>query len=348
MSMNGIDISAWQRGINLDVVPFDFLIVKATEGTTYINGVFESNCDDAIRLGRCLGAYHYANGGDYKKEADFFLSKVNKYLGNVLLILDWEGQNNTSFGKCDKEWVKNWCDYVLAQTGIKPIIYASKSVISLFEGLGYEFWIAQYANNTPTGYQNSPWNEGAYSCLIRQYSSAGRLSGYSGNLDLNKFYGTAEDWNNRIIANASPVESEPKPVENSTTPEGKTIDLVVATLRGKYGNGDDRKNNLGTRYEEVQKFINHVAETPVDQLVNETKAGNYGNGDTRKIILGNKYDAVQAKINAENTSVYYTVKRNDTLSGIASKYETTYQAIAKLNGLSDPNKIYVGQKLKIK
>ena len=48
-----------------------------------------------------------------------------------------------------------------------------------------------------------------------------------------------------------------------------------------------------------------------------------------------------------NTPVYYVVKKGDTLSTIAKKYNTTYQAIAKLNGLADPNKIRVGQKLKI-
>lgn len=43
----------------------------------------------------------------------------------------------------------------------------------------------------------------------------------------------------------------------------------------------------------------------------------------------------------------YTVKSGDTLSGIASKYGTTWQALAKLNGLSNPNVIYPGQKLKV-
>lgn len=43
----------------------------------------------------------------------------------------------------------------------------------------------------------------------------------------------------------------------------------------------------------------------------------------------------------------YTVKKGDTLSAIAQKYGTTYQAIAKANGISDPNKIYAGQTLKI-
>lgn len=43
----------------------------------------------------------------------------------------------------------------------------------------------------------------------------------------------------------------------------------------------------------------------------------------------------------------YTVVRGDTLSGIAAKYGTTYQKIAKDNNIPDPNKIYTGQRLVI-
>ena len=43
----------------------------------------------------------------------------------------------------------------------------------------------------------------------------------------------------------------------------------------------------------------------------------------------------------------YTVKKGDTLSAIAKQYGTTYQEIAKANGISNPNKIYVGQTLNI-
>lgn len=43
----------------------------------------------------------------------------------------------------------------------------------------------------------------------------------------------------------------------------------------------------------------------------------------------------------------YTVKRGDTLSGIAKKYGTTYQKIAKDNGIENPNLIFAGMKLKI-
>lgn len=43
----------------------------------------------------------------------------------------------------------------------------------------------------------------------------------------------------------------------------------------------------------------------------------------------------------------YTVKAGDTLSGIAAKYGTTYQALAAYNGISNPNLISVGQKIRI-
>ena len=54
------------------------------------------------------------------------------------------------------------------------------------------------------------------------------------------------------------------------------------------------------------------------------------------------------KKSAASKTVTYTVKKGDTLSGIAAKYGTTYQKIAKDNGIKNPNFIKVGQKLKIK
>ena len=43
----------------------------------------------------------------------------------------------------------------------------------------------------------------------------------------------------------------------------------------------------------------------------------------------------------------YTVRGGDTLSKIAAKYGTTYQKLASYNGIADPNKISVGQKIRI-
>ena len=47
------------------------------------------------------------------------------------------------------------------------------------------------------------------------------------------------------------------------------------------------------------------------------------------------------------TAASYTVKAGDTLSAIAAKYGTTYQALASANSISNPNDIYVGQVIKV-
>ncbi|WP_417123231.1 LysM peptidoglycan-binding domain-containing protein [Ruminococcus bicirculans (ex Wegman et al. 2014)] len=44
----------------------------------------------------------------------------------------------------------------------------------------------------------------------------------------------------------------------------------------------------------------------------------------------------------------YTVKRGDTLSGIAQRYKITVAKLVKDNGIKNANLIYVGQKIKIK
>ena len=149
---------------------------------------------------------------------------------------------------------------------------------------------------------------------------------------------------------AGATEQKPTPAPTpSPAPSATTLDLAAAVMQGKYGAGQDRKNALGTRYQEVQGFINHIASASTDTLVKEVMQGKYGNGKTREIVLGGKYKAVQDKINGSgNGAVYYTVRSGDTLSGIATKYGTTYQKIAQLNGIANPNKIYVGQKLRVK
>ena len=92
----------------------------------------------------------------------------------------------------------------------------------------------------------------------------------------------------------------------------------------------------------------------VAELVDEVFAGKWGDGAERKNKLtaaGYDYDTVQDAVNArlkKNQKQYYTVQRGDTLSYIASKYGTTYTALAKLNGIKDPNRIYEGQKIRVK
>lgn len=198
--MNGIDISKWQKGINLAAVPCDFVIVKATQGVSYTSPEFKTQITQAITLGKLVGVYHYAGGGGAIAEAEYFLSVVREYIGRAILVLDWEGEQNPNFSNAG--YAKAWLEYVKQKTQITPFIYMSKSVCRQYKwDASFPLWCAQYASHAQTGYQENPWTDkkgfGAWNgCQILQYSSKGRLPGYSKDLDLDKAYISAEEWDN--------------------------------------------------------------------------------------------------------------------------------------------------------
>ena len=342
MAMQGIDISNWQAGINIQTVPCDFVISKATQGTGYVSPDCARQVEQALSLGKKVGVYHYIGGQGAEAEMRHFIDSIRNWVGRVVLVLDWEQGENAAWG--DLSYLEQCIDHVVALTGIPPIIYASASVfpwdVAKHHNCGT--WVAQYANDSATGYQDKPWNEGAYACAIRQYSSHGRLPGFSNYLDINKFYGNDEAWDKY----ANPGSAKPQPAPQPSAPSGSTLDLACGVMRGQYGNGDTRKAALGSRYGEVQGFIDHIGSASASTLADEVKAGKYGNGETRKTVLGNRYDEVQKIVNGGGGRVY-TVKAGDTLSGIAAKCGTSYQKLAQINGISNPNLIHVGQTIKL-
>ena len=113
-------------------------------------------------------------------------------------------------------------------------------------------------------------------------------------------------------------------------------------------------NNL-VKYDNVshETSKNVSQETNIEELARKVINGDYGNGEERKQKLGNLYNEVQKRVNEilnNNVSheTIYIVKKGDTLSAIAKKYNTTYQKIAKDNNIKNPNLIYPNQKLIIK
>lgn len=196
MSLQGIDVSSWQSGIDVSKVPCDFVVEKATQGTGYVNPDCDRVIQQCIKLGKCWGTYHYVDGSGAQAEADYYVDNVKGYIGKGVLAIDWESGSNKAWGNYG--YLDTLVNRVIERTGVRPMIYAQASVYAQVAAVAQKYncavWVAQYANMNHTGYQATPWNEGAYTCAIRQYSSAGRLTGWNGNLDLNKFYGDAVAW----------------------------------------------------------------------------------------------------------------------------------------------------------
>lgn len=92
----------------------------------------------------------------------------------------------------------------------------------------------------------------------------------------------------------------------------------------------------------------------VDEIAQEVLDGIWGNGDDRKKTIttaGYNYDAVQKKVNEickSKVKTTHTVVKGDTLSLIAKQYDTSVSALIQLNKIDNPNKIYVGQQIRVK
>jgi len=204
MSLNGIDISSHQAGINIaGMTTTQFVIVKATQGLTYVNPYYKKHYNDTVKAEKLVGVYHYFGGNDPVKEADFFWNHFKEHVGKAVPVLDWEGYQNRKF-TAGPSVVKAFVErFYQLSGGVYPIVYMSKSVCRSYnwawvaERCG--LWVAQYANYHQTDYKKDPWTDskgtGAWKQVsIFQYSSVGRVKGYNANVDINLAYMDKEGW----------------------------------------------------------------------------------------------------------------------------------------------------------
>lgn len=220
--LKGIDISNWQRGLNIASTGAEFVIIKATQGTGYVDPSCDVHYQSAKALGKKLGVYHYASGGDPIAEADFFVDNTKGYHNEAILVLDWESNQNARFNE-HASWCLAFLARVYQRTGIKGVIYMSASVIraadwSALVRNDYGLWVAGYPDNRNSWdipdfpYSISPWSFFA----LWQYTSS------AGTLDRNIFTGDQGAWDR--YANVKVTVIEPTPVPVPVTP---TLEPVV-------------------------------------------------------------------------------------------------------------------------
>lgn len=240
MSLKGFDVASYQAGMNVGEAAGDFVLVKATEGIDYTNPEFNGHAKQTLSAGKKLGVYHFIrNDSDIKKQVNYFLTVVKPYIGKAMLVLDFENttgstiQNQTGVGLA-----KQWLDYVYQQTGVRSVLYTGVSCENSLDWssvvkANYGLWIAQYNNyNVVNGYQPRDlygslknWK----TAVMFQYTSTGRLPGWSGDLDFDVFYGDKSAWDKYAKATKSskPV-SKSKPAGPKWVKETKTYTLKTA------------------------------------------------------------------------------------------------------------------------
>lgn len=344
--MYGIDISKHNGNINLEPYKGQFVIIRVGYGHFHLDEKFERNVAECKRLGIPFGVYHYSyalNEADAEAEARGVLNAIAKYKNDIKVgvwfdMEDADGYKKKHGFKFSNGTIAPICYKfckMIEDAGYYSGIYTSSSWLQYVKGLNDRFdkWVANWGKNDGTQHTNTSQDG-----TLQQYTSKP--------LDKNVMYADLSRYSRG----------------NTTQPQPKPIDQIAEeVIAGQWGNGIDRKKRLtdaGYDYNAVQNAVNaKLAKKSNEEIAQEVIAGKWGNGDDRKQRLtsaGYNYNAIQAIVsklmnaNKASKAVYYTVKSGDTLSGIASKYGTTYQRLAQINGIANPNKIRAGQRIRVK
>lgn len=345
--MYGIDISKHNGNIDLGPYKGQFVIIRVGYGHFHLDEKFERNVNECKRLGIPFGVYHYSyalNEADAEAEAKGVLNAIAKYKNDIKVgvwfdMEDADGYKRKHGFKISNSTIAPICYKfckIIEDAGYYSGIYTSSSWLDYVKGLNDRFdkWVANWGKNDGTQHTNTSQHG-----TLQQYTSKP--------LDKNVMYA---DLSRYSRGNTTSVKPQPKPID-------QIADEVIA---GQWGNGADRKKRLtdaGYDCNAVQNAVNaKLAKKSNDEIAQEVIAGKWGSGSDRKNRLehaGYDYNAVQKRVNElcgakKPTTVFHTVKSGETLSGIASKYGTTYQKLAKINGIANPNKIYTGQRLRVK
>jgi lysozyme len=265
--MNIIDIASWQKGIDLNALfktnPLDGVIVKATQGLTYVNTEYQPWIKWLTEHDKPIGVYHYCDGGDAAGEAAHSYEVVSPVIGRAIPVADYEGDALHS----GTAWLKKFLDKFYQLSSVRAMIYCSLSVIheqDFSQLTEHPLWVAQYADMNPVyGFLENPWQKGSVSPFpkywMHQYTSCGQLNSWSGRLDFDKFYGTIDDWNSLCGKSATPTPA-PAP---TPAPKYKEVgpSVCLAVLHGDYKTGTERQillREAGYDPSAVQRKINQL------------------------------------------------------------------------------------------
>lgn len=286
--MFGIDISSWQNGLYIPDLQIDFAIIKATEGTVYVNPYCDGWVEQCKMENKPFGIYHFASGENPENEAEYFYNACTGYVGKGIFILDFEIQAFNTQNYCER-FMNKFHDL----SNVWPLLYVSASRLPEFNGSWLPdkcgLWLAGY----PRAYSYWTDDDCPYDCspwpfiAIWQFTSSLIIPGWYSKLDGNVAYMDANAWNKYAQMNTAILQ-----------PTLSYKELASQIVKGMWGNGNEREKRLrdaGYDYETVQEMVNKYY-----ALASECIQGYWGNGWNRKNALesaGYDYDTVQMIVN---------------------------------------------------
>ena len=194
--VRGIDISRHNGKVDFKKVKdagMEFVFIKASEGVTHTDSLFARNIDEARLAGLKTGAYHFFRfDKDGVDQALNFLHVLGGRQPELGLVVDVEQAGNPAEeAKEVKRRLSSMVEY-LNLMGYRVTLYSNLDGYHdyLKEDFSeYPLWICRFKDNPIDG----EWT-------FWQYDHHGRVDGVKGEVDMNTFNGTREEWDAFLVS----------------------------------------------------------------------------------------------------------------------------------------------------
>lgn len=329
----GIDVSRWNdvqdwrsvRGNNIS-----FASVKVTQGDYYTSPAASPQIEGARRAGVAVGGYHFGDvnvpvARNVKRFVDEGRSRGVFDRGSFAPMLDLEDSppDNIYWNAATaNQFVPDFIRQLRDATGVAPVtIYASLTVWQNM--LRPDEWADDQVFLWVAVYNGDPGNLRGYShprAALHQHTSTGNVPGVVGHVDRNVTLGsfTVESL---TIGNVAPPSPGPAPQPQPTP--GGWVDYQVRS-------GDNLSKIAAARGTTAAELARVNALANPDLIYP---------GQVIRVPAGNGSPAPSTD--------HYRIEPGDTLSAIAKRFGTSVEAIARANGISDPDHIISGTWLDI-
>ncbi len=322
LQYEGIDVSNWQGYIDYSQVKnsgIDIVYIKASQGNNIKDPYLDINYENAKANNLKVGFYHFltaTNIEEARQQATFFSSVISGKQADCKLALDYEQFNGVSREQINQialAFIQKVKELTKKQVIIYSDLYNSESTFNKELANQGELWIAYYGDYRNLQNRNASWD----SFIGVQYTDRGIVPGIRGYVDRDLFS------NEVLLDDDSEIPNTDNPNNNYNT------ETVFYTVK----RGDTLWNiarQYGTTIQEIAQ-INGI------QNVNLIYPGQQLRIHTNSNVTGSEVNSTG--------KIYYTIKRGDSLWGIARRYGTTVQNLIEWNNIKTPNLIYPGQRL---
>lgn len=196
--VRGLDLSAHNGAPDFDSIAaagYDFVYLKASEGTDYRDPAFPRNYLAARRAGLAVGAYHFFRfDSDGTGQAINYLETIKGCELQLPAVIDIEEWGNPAGIATEliNEKIATLLALITSRCG-PAMIYTNKNGDARFirgrydrtDGSDPELWICSF---TDPPLRRRQWR-------LWQHSHIGQVPGISGEADLNVFNGDRLQWN---------------------------------------------------------------------------------------------------------------------------------------------------------